>query len=189
MPITPVEIRHLQLKRGLLGGYRRGIVDRLLEQIATDYEQVWRERADSSDRIEELQAEVDRHVELETLLRNTLVSAEKSARDMKDAARREADTIVTEAHAESRHILREAMSEKEHLSRDIRQIRALLQSALDAVDAAPEAPVETVDEATVVTEPVAVTTDDEPDHEETPAGWRAVVPEREEDDALRRLAG
>lgn len=188
MPITPVEIRHLQLKRSVLGGYRRGIVDRLLEQIATDYEQVWRERADFSDRIEELQAEVDRHVELETLLRNTLVSAEKSARDMKDAARRESDTIVTEAHAEARSILREAMSEKEHLSRDIRQIRALLRSALDAVDAAPESPVETTDEATIVAEPVAVAQDAEPEIDATPAGWHAVVP-GEESDALRRLAG
>ena len=138
---------------------------------------MWRERADSADRIEELQAEVARHVELETLLRNTLVSAEKSARDMTDAARRQAETIVTEAHAEARSVLREALSEKEHLSRDVRQIRALLHSALDALETAPETPVETVDETLVVGEPIAAVESPEPNEDDTPTGWQAVVPE------------
>ena len=53
MPLTPVEIRHVELKRAWLRGYRRRPIDQLLEEIADSFEQVWRERADLSDRLEE----------------------------------------------------------------------------------------------------------------------------------------
>jgi cell division initiation protein len=137
MPITPVEIRHLQLKRGLLGyGYSRAVVDRALVEIADSFEAVWRQRADLADRIEELEEEIKRHVELETLLRSTLVSAERAAQDVKEQARREAELIVTEAHTEARTIRRDAIADKERLLRDTRRIQGLLRSALDAAEGA-----------------------------------------------------
>ncbi len=40
MALTPVEIRHLQLGRGL-GGYRRSGVDHVLAEIADSFEDVW----------------------------------------------------------------------------------------------------------------------------------------------------
>jgi cell division initiation protein len=132
MPITPVEIRHLQLKRGFRG-YKRPVVEHALTEIADSFESVWRQRADLADRIEELEQEVKRHVELETLLRSTLVSAERAAQEVKEQARREAELIVTEAHAEARSVRRDAIADKERLLRDIRRIEGLLRSALDAV--------------------------------------------------------
>jgi cell division initiation protein len=135
MPITPVEIRHLQLKRGFLG-YKRPVVERALVEIADSFEAVWRQRADLADRIEELEDEVKRHVELETLLRSTLVSAERAAQDVKEQARREAELIVTEAHTEARTVRRDAIADKERLLRDTRRIQGLLRSALDAVEGA-----------------------------------------------------
>jgi cell division initiation protein len=131
MPLTPVEIRHVALKRSWLRGYRRAGVDQLLEEVATSFEEVWRERADLSDRVEELEAEVVKHRELEALLRSTLVSAERAAQDMKEQARREADLIVKEAHAESRRITREAAAEKRRLEEDTVRIRAQLRASLE----------------------------------------------------------
>jgi len=134
MPLTPVEIRHVQLGRSWLRGYRRAGVDRLLDEIADSFEEVWRERADLADRLEELEAEAAKHRELEGLLRATLVSAERAARDMKDQARRESDLIVQEAHAEGRRITREAAAEKRRLEDDMRRIRASLLSALEVLE-------------------------------------------------------
>jgi cell division initiation protein len=133
MPLTPVEIRHVELRRAWLRGYRRRIVDRLLTEIADSFEQVWRERADLSDRVEELEAEVAKHRELEELLRATLVSAERAAQDVRDQARREADLVVQEAHAEGRRITREAAAEKRRLEDEMRRIRAQLRTALEAL--------------------------------------------------------
>ena len=171
MPITPVEIRHLQLKRGLLGyGYSRAVVDRALVEIADSFEAVWRQRADLADRIEELEEEIKRHVELETLLRSTLVSAERAAQDVKEQARREAELIVTEAHTEARAVRRDAIADKERLLRDTRRIQGLLRSALDAVEGAEAENTEHVQQP----EPTAPTSQPQPEQHE---------PE------IRRLAG
>ena len=137
MSYTPVEIRHVKLRRGLLG-YRRGPVDRLLEDVTTSFEDVWRERADHADRVELLEGELTRYRELEALLRTTLVSAERSAIELREQAKREAEAIVSEAHAEARTITREARAECERLALESRRIRVLLNAALDALDEADE---------------------------------------------------
>ena len=137
MPLTPVEIRHVELSRAWLRGYRRGAVDQLLNEIANSFEEVWRERADLADRLEELDAEASKHRELEALLRSTLVSAERAAQDMKEQARRESDLIVQEAHAEGRRTTREATAEKRRLVDDMRKVRAQLRTALEALEDSP----------------------------------------------------
>lgn len=146
MALTPVEVRHLELRRGFLG-YRRSSVERAVEEVADSFEAVWRERAELAERVHLLEGEVARHVELETLLRSTLVSAERAAQDMKEQARRQADVIVQEASAEGRRLLRDAIAEKEQLLAETHRIRVMLQAALEvvshgvpnevAVDAAP----------------------------------------------------
>jgi cell division initiation protein len=133
MTITPVELHHIDLRRGLRG-YRCKPVDQLIEDIARSFEDVWRERADFADRIEQLEGELARHRDLETLLRTTLVSAERSAHEQKDQARREAGLILEEAHAEARAVTRAAAAERERLLAETRKVRALLEAALDAVD-------------------------------------------------------
>ena len=133
MSLTPVEIRHLQPARGLLG-YGRPAVDRLLAEIADSFEDVWRERGDMADRVEHLDTELKRHKELEALLRTTLVSAERSAAELKEQARREADQIVSEAHAEARAVTRRASAEHERLQGDLRRVKALMRAALATVD-------------------------------------------------------
>jgi cell division initiation protein len=138
MTITPVELRHFELGRGFFG-YRRSAVDQLLEEIERSFEEVWRERADFADRIEELQNEVSRHRELEGLLRKTLISAERSAHELKAHAQKEADIVVEEARAEARSISRTAQAERERLLAEARKIRGLLEAALDAVEDASDA--------------------------------------------------
>lgn len=132
MPLTPVEVRHLELRRGLFG-YRRSSVEKAIEEVADSFEAVWRERAELGERVHVLESEVARHVELETLLRSTLVSAERASQDMKQQARREADVIVQEASAEGRRLLRDAIAEKEQLLAETRRIRTMLRSALEVL--------------------------------------------------------
>lgn len=137
MSMTPVEVRHLELRRGLLG-YRRSSVERVLEDVADSFESVWRERGSLAERIEMLEVELARHVELETLLRSTLVSAERAAQDLKEQARREGDLIVSEANGEARRVLRDAITEKERVLGDTRRVQSLLRSALAVIDELPD---------------------------------------------------
>ena len=133
MALTPVEIRHISLGRGLLG-YRRAPTDRLLEEVAASFEDVWRERADLADKVEELESDLERFRELEALLRTTLVSAEKAAVTLKEQAGKQADLIVEEARAEARSITRRARADHDRLLAEIRRMRSLLRAALATVD-------------------------------------------------------
>ena len=133
MALTPVEIRHVKLGKGLWG-YRQATTDRLLEEIVASFEEVWRERADLEDKLERLESDISRYRDLETLLRKTLVSAERSAQELKDQASREADLLLSEAHAEARLIKQRALAEREHLRGEAARIRSLLRSVLAIVD-------------------------------------------------------
>jgi cell division initiation protein len=144
MSLTPVEIRHVKLGRRL-GGYDRPATDALLVRIAESFEDVWRERADLRDEIERLEGELARFRELEVLLRNTLVSAERSADELRAQAHREADVILDEARVKAREIGGGAESERERVRADIRRLktveaqmrseyRAFLVTALDRLE-------------------------------------------------------
>ncbi|HEY3105377.1 MAG TPA: DivIVA domain-containing protein [Gaiellaceae bacterium] len=144
MSLTPVEIRHVKIGRKPLG-YDRDTTDELLTDIVASFEQVWRERADLRDEMENLEAELGRQKEIEGALRNTLISAERMADDVRTQARREADVIIAEARASARDIVSGAESERERIHNEIRRLRTLevdvraeyrafLMSALDRLE-------------------------------------------------------
>ena len=133
LTLTPVEIRHVKLGRGFRG-YRRAATDRLLEEIVDSFEEVWRERAELQDQNERLESDIARYRDLETLLRKTLVTAERSSEELREQARREADVVLAEARAEARQITQQAHSERDHLRAEASRIRALLRSALEVSD-------------------------------------------------------
>lgn len=149
MGLAPTEIRHIPIARGPWG-YRRGAVELLLDEIADSYEDVWRERAELADRVEHLEEELERHRELESLLRRTLVSAEAAAAEQREQARRNAQLVVSEAHAEARRITFAATAERERLLTEVRRLREGLRAALattEEIDGGDEAPDDIPDEA------------------------------------------
>jgi cell division initiation protein len=136
MPITPVEIHHLPIGRRPFG-YQRSTVDRYLDEIAASFEVVWRERADLADQVEALEEDLQRHRELESLLRQTLISAEKAAQEQLESARKQAEVVVAEAHAEARSVARAAQGERDRLERESQRIQTLLRSALIVLEDEP----------------------------------------------------
>ena len=149
MRYTPVELRHVRLGRSLFG-YKRRDVDSLLEDVADSYEEVWRERGELTDRVEDVEKRLGEFKDREQLLASTLVSAEKAAADSKDAARREAELIVAEAHGEARSIMRTAQNERERLFGEARRVEALLRAALGMVE---ESRAEPLDDGGAVEDP------------------------------------
>jgi cell division initiation protein len=145
MAYTPVELRHVRLPRRPLG-YRRATADRLLEEVADSFEEVWRDRADLADKVEQLENDLVRYRELEALLRTTLVSAERASQEVRGQAKREAELILSEAHAEARAVTRRAAAERERLLAHTNAVRSRLEAALDTLDEGeedePEATVE-----------------------------------------------
>jgi cell division initiation protein len=137
MALTPVEIRHIRLHKALFG-YQVKQADELLQEVVTSFEDVWRDRADLADKIEQLESELVRYHELEQLLRTTLISAERASQQMTEQARREMEVVLSEARAEAREIVRGALAEREQLNADVNRIRAQMSAALKAISEEPQ---------------------------------------------------
>jgi cell division initiation protein len=133
MRYTPVELRHVRLGRSFRG-YDRHEADKLLEDVADSFEEVWRERGELADKLEDVQKSLDEVKQREALLASTLVSAERAALDAKEAARREAEVMIAEAHAEARSVTRAAQNERERLFAEARRVETLLRAALGMVE-------------------------------------------------------
>jgi cell division initiation protein len=135
MSYTPVELRHVRVRRGLLG-YKRVAVEQLLLDVADSFEDVWRERAELADEVEELEKTMAELKHREELLTRTLVAAEQAAADVRDAAKRQAELVIAEAHQEARSIARGAQNEHARLAAEVRRMQALLRAALGMVEEA-----------------------------------------------------
>lgn len=134
MRYTPVELRHVRLSRSIFGGYKRSEADLMLADVADSFEDVWRERGELVDKLEELEKRLEDFQQRENLLASTLVAAERTAVEAVESAKREAELIVAEAHQESRSITRAAQNERERLFAEARRVETLLRAALGIVE-------------------------------------------------------
>jgi cell division initiation protein len=133
MRYTPVELRHVRAARGLFG-YKRHEIDKLLEDVADSFEEVWSERGELADKLEDLEKLLTDVKQREQLLTTTLVSAERAAADAREQAKKEAELIVAEAHQEARAVTRAAQGERERLFGEVRRVETLLRAALGMVE-------------------------------------------------------
>jgi cell division initiation protein len=134
MRYTPVELRHVKIGRSTFGGYKRHETDKLVEDIADSYEEVWRERGELADKLEDVERLLADVKQRESLLASTLVAAEKASAEVRDAAKHEAELIVAEAHHEARSVTRAAHGERERLFAEVRRVETLLRAALGMVE-------------------------------------------------------
>lgn len=192
MGYTPVELRHVKVGRSLLG-YDRRKVEELLDDVANDFEVVWRDRGELADQVEDLQKQLASLQEREQLLSQTLVAAETAAVEVREQARREAELIVAEAHQEARAVSRNAQADRDRLVAEAKRIEGFLRGALGLIgEAAAAATVEepvTADpapEAPAEPEPVQIWPREESVDE---ALGLDAVPDRPPAPFLRRVAG
>jgi len=134
MRYTPVELRHVKIGRSTFGGYRKLETEKLLEDIADSFEEVWRDRGELTDKLEDVEKILAEVKQRESLLASTLVAAEKASTEIREAAKREAELIIAEAHQEARSVTRGAQSERERLFTEVRRVETLLRAALGMVE-------------------------------------------------------
>jgi cell division initiation protein len=134
MRYTPVELRHVKIGRATFGGYRKLETQKLIEDIADSFEEVWRDRGELTDKLEDVEKILAEVKQRESLLASTLVAAEKASTEIREAAKREAELIIAEAHQEARSVTRGAQGERERLFTEVRRVETLLRAALGMVE-------------------------------------------------------
>jgi len=116
--LTPLDIRHKEFKRGMRG-YVDGEVDEFLDEIADEFERLFKENIELSERAEALQEKIDQYRNLEETLQNTLVAAQRSAEELKANAQKEAQLMLSEAELKARQMVNESYADKQTVEKQI----------------------------------------------------------------------
>jgi cell division initiation protein len=116
-------------------GYDRGEVDALLDEVADDYEGAIREADRLRQEVARLEAMIAEHRSEEKSLKNTLLSAQRLADELHDAAEREAQRIVRDAEARADLIVQKAQTRHEELQREIDNLKARRRETETSVEA------------------------------------------------------
>jgi len=124
MKLTPLDIRHKEFRRAMRG-YADVEVDEFLDEVADEFERIFKENIDLRDRLEVLEDQVAGYKRIEETLQKTLVSAQASADELKQNSTREAQLILHEAELQARQLVNEAYTERQ----GIEQATARLRSA------------------------------------------------------------
>lgn len=122
MRIAPLDLRQQRFRK-VFRGYDMTEVVAFLTEAADDYEHALREidrlRLDLT-RMESLLAE---HRDRESNLRNTLLTAQRLAEEIKEAAQNESKLIIREAQGRADLLLQKAQVRLEEVERDINELR------------------------------------------------------------------
>ena len=95
--ITPLDIENKKFSKQMMNGYSVEEVDDFLDDLTADYTKNYKEATELRAKVEELTHNLEHYKSIEATLQNTLVMAQKTADDVKNVAKQQADQIVSEA--------------------------------------------------------------------------------------------
>jgi len=111
MIITPLDIHHKEFKRAIRG-YNEEDVDVFLDEVAENFELLYKENTEFKEQLENINAKIKQYENIEETLKNTLLTAQKSAEEVQSNAKKEAELIIRDAELKSKEIIQGALNEK-----------------------------------------------------------------------------
>lgn len=120
--LTPIELNEKRFKSGM--GYNKRDVDAFFENVAYDYERLYKENTELKEKMSVLSEGVQYYKNLEGTLQKTLVLAEKTANETTAAATTRAEVLEREARIKADKMVEDA---KKDLVGVENQINALFQ--------------------------------------------------------------
>jgi len=122
MKLTPLEISGKRFKKNFRG-YDPAEVREYLEMVAGEMENLVRQNHYLEEELAKKNNELNDFKSREQTLKDTLILAQKLARDMKNNMAKEAQVIISEAELEGEKIVRNAHDRAMELEEEIRELR------------------------------------------------------------------
>lgn len=122
MKVTPIDIRHKEFRRAMRG-YSEEEVDLFLDEVADDFEVLFKENIELQDEIHRLKEQVAQYDNLKETLQKTLISAQQQADETRANARKESELILRDAELQSRNIIADSYTEKQKVQQSVVQLR------------------------------------------------------------------
>jgi cell division initiation protein len=122
MKVTPLDLRQQRFQT-VMRGYDRGEVQAFMLEVADDYENALRENDKLRQEVSKLDAVLSEHRGQERNLRNTLLSAQKMADEIKEQADKQAAIILKEAEGRADLLLQKGQMRLDEVQREIDSLR------------------------------------------------------------------
>lgn len=122
MKLTPLDIHHKEFRHSIRG-YSEEEVDQFLDEVADEFERLFKENIDLSERLEAANATVKQFQDQEQTIRNTMVAAQRSAEDIVTKARQEAATLLRDAEMKAKEIIHNALTQKQKVQNELVRIK------------------------------------------------------------------
>jgi len=141
--LSPLDVKKQEFKKAMRG-YDPLEVDAFLEMVADEFESMNRERKQLSDEVMKLKIQLQDYQDVESTLRETLVTAQESVNESKENSRREADMMIREAELKAEKLLEDTKLRLAKMKNELilvkaqkdsfaRRLRHLLESQLDII--------------------------------------------------------
>jgi cell division initiation protein len=134
MRVMPMDMRQQRFRTGMRG-YDRTEVVAFLTEAADDYEHALRENDRLRSDLQRMEALLTEHREREANLRDTLVTAQRLAGEVKEAAQNEAKLIVREAQGRADLLLQKAQVRLEEIEHDVNELKLRRRDAEGSLEA------------------------------------------------------
>jgi cell division initiation protein len=134
MPVTPLDVRQAKFAT-VMRGYDRQEVANFLAQAAEGYDQALRENERLRQEVARLEGSLSQFRDLEGSLKNTLLSAQKLADDLRENAAQEAARLVRDAEGRAEMVIQKAHSRLEDVQREIDGLKMKRREAETGIEA------------------------------------------------------
>ena len=116
--ITPMDI-HNKTFSGQIRGYSKDEVNEFLEELANDYEKIYREHREMEEEMDTIRTKLRNYEKMESTMSNTLVMAQETADNVKKNAHKEAELSIREAQSEAQKIVSDAEAARRKMNADL----------------------------------------------------------------------
>jgi cell division initiation protein len=123
MKISPMDLQR-QTFAQRLRGFDPAEVRTYLNIVAEEVAALQRERDGFEQEVQSLRTLVDEHHQRETILKNTLLTAQRLSEEIKEVARKQSESVVKEAEIQADRLLELAQSRAQEVERGILDLRA-----------------------------------------------------------------
>lgn len=116
--ITPMDI-HNKTFSGQIRGYSKDEVNAFLEELASDYEMIYREHRVMEEEMDTIRTKLRNYEKMESTMSHTLVMAQETADNVKKNAHKEAELSIQEAQSEAQKIVSDAEAARRKMNADL----------------------------------------------------------------------
>ena len=138
MRLSPVDIRQQQFTIKMFRGFDPQEVDTFLDDVAEDFEGLLRENASLREQLGSHEERSRGMSETEKALKDTLVTTQRLAEEMKESAKRDAQLVLREAALSGEKLMEEARSEEAKLRVEVQTLKRLRRQLIEELRATVE---------------------------------------------------